>query len=113
MEEIELLKEILGIVNVVRQMNVIILGVVIGFGISYLIHKWELPIIETCFAENLKERRWDKMPEHERLSILRDKLSTAHKELERRRTVVEVLDNQIEYLLQESERWNWISKNGY
>jgi len=46
------------------------------------------------------ERWWQKL-EHERLSILRDKLATAHKELERRRVVVEVLESQVEYLTKE------------
>jgi len=42
--------------------------------------------------------------EHERLSILRDKLATAHQELERRRVVVEVLESQVEYLTKEKEK---------
>lgn len=38
------------------------------------------------------------MKEHERLSILRDKLIEAHKEMELAQEKVEVLENKVEYL---------------
>jgi len=38
------------------------------------------------------------MPEHERLSILRDELVVAHKKLERMAKNVEILEMKVEYL---------------
>lgn len=60
-------------------------------------------LIGLLIAKQKQKGRWQEL-EHERLSILRDKLATAHKELERRRVVVEVLETQVEYLTKKEKQ---------